>query len=266
MHALLLALIAGCADPLADAQRANTIEAWEAYLATNPEGSDKMVADARLMILLTERARKDKTLAAYDAVIKRYPKHREIKTLKEERCAIAFTEAEATNTAEGWKKFLDENPDASKGQKDRARGFVAILDYGGIQMGEIKMEQVNLAENPKGPKDGWGFQVSFTNAGSKDIEYMNIEIRYLDDQGRTLSSEKWPLVAQSGPGGMPVSEATTKPLKAGQSRVWDYSTGNVPSNWGKQVKIYPVAVRFVGTAANDGAQEEKSPTKKKKGG
>lgn len=44
MYILIATLLMGCADPFADAQKANTIEAWEQYLATKPDGANKMVA------------------------------------------------------------------------------------------------------------------------------------------------------------------------------------------------------------------------------
>lgn len=262
MIAVLLSLLVGCADPLADAQKANTIESWEAYLATNPDGSDKTLAETSLATLLIEKARKDKTPEAYDAVINRFPKHKEIKALKEERINVAFLAAEASGTADAWKKFLEENKDASKSQKERARGMVSILEYNGLQQSDVVMEEVNLAEDPKGPKDGWGFKVKFTNTGAKEIEYMNVEIRYLDDKGLQISTEKWPLVAQVGPGGVPVLEETTKPLKPGETREWFFTTGNIPTNWAKQVKVYPISVRFTGTAANEGPQDDKKEEKK----
>jgi len=253
MFILIASLLMGCADPFADAQKANTIDGWEQYLATKPDGSNKMIAEKTLAQLMADRARQTKLLADYDAVIKRFPNHKDMKALQEERTVIAYTIADQANTADAWKKFLDENPDATKLQKDRARGMVGVAEYGKIQMGQVTQEQVNLAEDPKGPKDGWGFKVPFTNAGDKDIEYLNIEIRYLDAAGKQLSSEKWPLVAQQGPGGVPVTEETTKPLKAGESRTWEFTTGNTPEAWSKQVQVVPIAVRFVGTPPNEGA-------------
>jgi hypothetical protein len=253
MFILIATLLMGCDDPFADAQKANTIDGWEQYLATKPSGADAMVAQKSLAQLMVDKARETKSLADYDAVIKRFPDYKDIKTLQDERTIIAYTQADSANTLEAWKKFLDENPDATKLQKDRARGMVGVAEYGKLQVGQVAMEQVNLAEDPKGPKDGWGFKVPITNSGDKEIEYLSIEIRYLDAAGKQLSSEKWPLVAQQGPGGVPVSDETTKNMKPGETRVWDYTTGNVPPAWSKQVQVVPIAVRFVGTPPNEGA-------------
>ena len=249
--------LAGCADPLAEAQKVNTIEGWEKYIAEHdPDGSDKLLADNELAALLIKKARETHATADFDKPIQRFPKHKDIKQWKEERIDAAWAEAEAANTPEAWKKFLDENPDAARLRKDRARGMVAIAEYGGIQLTEVKIEQVNLAEDPKGPKDGWGFTVTVTNGGNKEIDYLNLEVSYYGKDGNFLSSEKWPIVADSGPGGVPVTEETTKVLKPGESRVWNFTSGNVPADWGQQAKVKPIAVRFVGTPPKEGAKPE----------
>lgn len=261
MLAILLSLFMGCADPYADAQKADTIESWDNYLTKEkPSGSEKSSAEQRLSELMVQKARTAHTLEAYDAAIKRFPKHKDIKKLIAERMDVSWDIANKANTVDSWKKFLDENPDAPKIQRERARGFVGVLEYGKITVGEVKAEEVNLAEDPKGPKDGWGFTATITNAGDQDIEYMNVEIQYLDAAGLVVGSEKWPLVAQNGPANMPVTSETKQPLKAGQSRVWEYSTNKTPTTWAKQSKVIPVSIRFVGTPAKEGPNEGAAAT------
>jgi len=257
MIAILFSLLMGCSDPLAETQKLDTIEAWEKYLTEQqPDGSEKLIAENRLAELQIKKARETRATAHFDAPIKRFPKHKDIKQWKEERVDAAWAEAEAANTPAAWKKFLDENPDAPRLRKDRARGMVAIAEYGGLALSEVKIEQVNLAEDPKGPKDGWGFTVTITNSGAKDIDYLNLEVSYQNKDGGFMSSEKWPAVADSGPGGVPVTEETTKPLKAGGTRVWSFTSGNVPPDWGQKAKVTPIAVRFVGTPPKEGAKPE----------
>ena len=52
-----------------------------------------------------------------------------------------------------------------------------------------EVEQVNLAENPDGPLDGWGFTADFTNEGEQAIRYLMIEIQYLNDAGKAVKQE-----------------------------------------------------------------------------
>ena len=75
---LLCFLLAACADPLGDAQKVDTIEAWEAYLGTDPSGSGRITAETRLEQMLVERALKSTKLEEYDAVITRFPKSRQL--------------------------------------------------------------------------------------------------------------------------------------------------------------------------------------------
>lgn len=265
MRALvLLFLLAGCADPYGDAQKVDTIEAWEGFLAGNPSGSEKLGAEKRLEELLVARAEQSKKVEDYDAVLKKFPKSRKTKEMQAGRANAAFAVAEAEGTADAWKAFLDENPTADTALKKKARNMVAVAEYKDkLAMTEPKVEEVNLAEDPKGPKDGWGFTTVVTNDGDKAVEYLNLEVQFLDAQGQKLKAFTYPLAAQAGPGGLPLPEEYTKPLEPGQSRTWTYTTGDVPEGWSKQVKVVPVAVRFVGTPAKEGASEEPAQEAKK---
>jgi hypothetical protein len=41
--------------------------------------------------------------------------------------------------------------------RKKASARVEVAGYiDKLQIGEVKVEEVNLAEDPKGPKDGWG--------------------------------------------------------------------------------------------------------------
>lgn len=257
MRALVLSLLlAGCADPYGDAQKVDTIEAWETFLAGTPSGSEKLGAEKRLEELLVARAEQNKTVADYDAVLTKFPKSRKTKEMQAGRANAAFAAAEAEGSADAWKTFLDENPTADTALKKKARNMVAVAEYKDkLAMTDPKVEEVNLAEDPKGPKDGWGFTTTVTNNGDKALDYLNLEVQFLDAQGQKLKAAAYPLAGTAGPGGMPLPEEYTKPLEPGVARTWAYTTGDVPEGWSKQVKIVPVAVRFLGTPPKEGAQE-----------
>jgi hypothetical protein len=255
---ILVLMLAACADPYGDAQKADTIEAWESFVATgNPSASQKLSAEQRLEELLVARAEETKKVEDYDAVLKRFPKSRQAKKMKEGRATAAFAAAEAANTAEAWKTFLDENDAADGALKKKARDRVAVAEYvDKLAIGEVKAEQINLAEDPKGPKDGWGFTAEITNNGDKTIEYLNMELQFLDASGKKLGAATQPAVG-SNKGGMPTAEAQLKALAPGEKRAWSYSTGEVPDGWaeGKATKLTPAAIRFAGAgpaAAADG--------------
>jgi hypothetical protein len=247
---LLCLLLAACADPLGDAQKVDTIEAWEAYLGTDPSGSDRITAETRLEQMLVERALKSTKLEEYDAVITRFPKSRQLTKVQAARAMAHFANAEAENTPESWKAFIDQNPTADATMRKKASSRVQVAAYQDkLLIGEVKIEEVNLAEDPKGPKDGWGFTTEVTNAGDKTLDFLTLEVQLLDASGQKLAAKSYPLAGTTGPGGMSLPEEYTKPLKPGDKRVWVYTMGDIPEGWSKQVRVVPTSLRFNGSLA-----------------
>lgn len=251
MHTLLFVLfLAACEDPYGDAQKVDTIEAWEKFLATDPSATERVKGESRLMELLSEKAMTSTRLEDYDAYLKRFPKSKDSTKVREGRATAHFQIAEAENTPEAWQKFLEENPEADATMRKKASSRVQVAGYiDKLLIGEVKVEQVNLAEDPKGPKDGWGFTVDVTNTGDKTIDYLNMEVQLLDDAGAKLDAKSYPLAGQSGPGGTSLPEEYTKPFKPNDKRTWVYSMGEVPPDWHQKVKVVPVGIRFSGNLA-----------------
>lgn len=248
--ALLFLFLAACADPYGDAEKVNTIEAWEAFLATEPSAADKAKAEARLEQLMVDQAMSGSKLEDYDAVLKRFPKTRQATKLQENRANAHFKLAEAENTPEAWQKFLDQNPTAESTLKKKASNRVQVAGYQDkLVIGEVKIEEVNLAEDPKGPKDGWGFSVEVQNTGDKTLDFLNLEVQLLGADGSKLAAKSYPLAGQVGPGNLPLPEEYTKPFKPGDKRTWVYTTGDIPEGWSKQARVVPVALRFSGNLA-----------------
>ena len=48
------------------------------------------------------------------------------------------------------------------------------------------------------------------------------------------------------PGGVPIEEEFKQPLQPGQSRTWVYTTGDLPADWAKTVRVVPVDIGFAG--------------------
>lgn len=253
---LFVLLMAGCADPYGDAEKAGTIEAWTTFLASNPSGTERLKGETQLEILMQKAAEASGKPEDYEAFIKRFPKSKSLKRMQEARAKAAWSAAEAANSPAGWKQFLDENDYADPALKKKARAMVAVAEYrDSLPIGEVKIEEVNLAEDPKGPKNGWGFSAEVTNSGDKTIEYLILELTYLDAAGAKLKADSYPLVAPSF-GRMPVAEAITKPLAPGGKRTWSYSAGEMPEGWAKTVKLTPTTIRFEGTPVKEGAPPE----------
>ena len=242
--------LTGCADPYGDAKTADTIEAYDAFLATNPSGTSRMLSDKRLEELLIARVEETKAIADYDQVLTRYPRSRRTKDMQAGRSTHAFEAAEADGSGPAWEKFLAENEFADGTLKKRAKQNIEIAKYREqIAISEPLVEQVNLAEDPKGPKDGWGISVDATNNTTVAFDYFILEIQYLDDAGKKLGVGSYPLVASTGPQGMPIEERLTLPLKPGEKRHWQYTTGEPPTGWTQKVKVVPSNLRVAAEGA-----------------
>ncbi len=244
--ALSLPAVVACSDPLAEAQKANTVEAYESFLKENPNHPQRIIAESMLEELFLAKARETRALADYDAYLERFPKGKLREKAIEERREYLFAWAGETNTAEAWQTFLDEYPKGNKKQQQEARrrmNMAKNLDRVGI--GAVEVEQVNLAENPDGPLDGWGFRADIENKGDTPIEHLMFEIQYLDSEGKKISSESWPVVAKALPGNMPKPDGFSDPIPPGASRGFEFTTGDLPASWSKKVALVPTDIKLV---------------------
>lgn len=231
-------LLAACGgDGYSEVQRADTIEAYSTYLTEHPDGQYRLEAETRLEALLYEKATLDKTLEAFDAYLATFPEGRRRDAIFDAREVALFDWARRTHTSEAWASFLADYPKADRGRRSKAKSMIAAFAYApNLEIGEVAIRQVNLAEDPAGPLDGWGFEVPVTNRGNDTLESAWLTIEYLDDQGRALEYRDWPIVAQDWPS--PVEESAKKPMKPGETRTWLWTSGQLPPSWSKQARVY----------------------------
>jgi hypothetical protein len=254
---LLLAFTLACSNPYDEALTVDTIEAWEQYLKENPTGSRTGPATARLEELYIEKARKAEDPAVWDEYVQRFPKGSKLKDVQEERADAWLKWAKNQGTVEAWKRFMENNSKAEKRVLAEAKGFMRVAQAkGSYSAAPVRMEQVNLAERPDGPLDGWGFYVDVTNKGEKPIEMMMMRIDYLNAEGAALNSKKWPVVAKRLPGNLPFEEGFDKPISPGEVRTWEWTDGDLPADWGKKVAVEVIDIKFVGEG-DPKAEEEK---------
>jgi hypothetical protein len=126
--------------------------------------------------------------------------------------------------------------------------MVDVAEYRGkVAIGEAVVAEVNLANDPAGPKDGWSVSAPVTNNGEQALQYANIELVYRGNDGAKLKAVSYPIAAETGPGGMPIEEALAKPLAPGETRTWSYATGDLPEGWldGRKVSLSLIAARPV---------------------
>ncbi|RME23902.1 MAG: hypothetical protein D6798_12515, partial [Deltaproteobacteria bacterium] len=222
--------LSACRSPFATAQEQDTIEAYEAFLEANPNSPFVTQASLRLEELYLEKARSEKTLEAYDDYLARYPDGKLRDKAIEERRQFLFEWASEQDTPEAWQKFLDEYPTGDRKLKQEARQRLNMAKHRDIvTVGPVSIEQVNLAENPDGPLDGWGFYADVTVGGDREVEKLVMEVAYLGADGQVLDTREWPVVAPALPGNLPVEEEFKIPMKPGETRTFEWTTGDLPA-------------------------------------
>lgn len=243
VFALVALLALGGCDPFPEVKKQDTIEAYEGYLKEHPDSNYAIEAKARLEQLYIDKARAEKSLEAYDAYIDRFPNGIFRKAAYEEREQHLWEWADETNTAEAWDKYVEAYPshDAKKVKEARRRKDTAIY-LPNLSWTDVRLEQVNLAEDPEGPLNGWLISTDVTNKGDKTLTYLQMTARYVDDEGKTLGSAKWPVVSQNY--GIPVEPEKKEPMKPGDTRTWELMTGDVPEGWNKKVKLVATGIKF----------------------
>lgn len=232
-------------DPYLDVQKIDTVEAYEAYLADHPTGTNAFRAQVRLEELVLARARELRTGEAYADFLARFPESVHADAARDEREEAMFEEAGAASTVAAWEAFVQAYPHAHKGRADEARKALEASRYAPmLQHGELRVKQVNLAEDPEGPLDGTSFEADFTNTGDKVVEFYKIRVHYLDAAGKSLGAREWPLVAPYRDFPVPVEEALTVPMAPGDTRTWTWASGNLPEGFAGKVRLVPIEIRF----------------------
>jgi len=226
---LLFALTA-CGDNFSAVQKVDTIDAYEKYLQENPDSRWVLQANDRLETLYLERAREEKSLEAYDGYLERFPQGKLRKKALDEREEFLFDWARHENTSASWTKFLDEYPKGDKKRKREAERMVEVHEYlDKVSLSDTRVMQVNMAENPDGPMDGWGFEIDVTNNGDEPIVDMRLQIQFLSPEGGVLREKEWPVVAPKFP--IPMEEEKKVPIAPGETRTWLWTDGMIPERW-----------------------------------
>lgn len=257
---LLIALLAGCANPFEEAKKADTIEAYEKFLAENPNHAKTGAARARLAELSLEATKKVGTLEAYDAFVQKFPKGKAHEEAMKERKPLLLAWAEQQDTVDGWQKVLD---DYGKGDRrtmlSARRRLSAAKDRELIGLGEPTKAQafvkVDPKADPKAAPDGWQFSAAVTNKGDKPARHMVVAAVFSKDDGTVLTTREWPVVAKRLPQGMPLPTGFDTPMAPGETRTWTFKVANLPEGW-TQVKLRLAEVRWEGDVPGPADKEE----------
>ena len=250
MHRLVwltmtLATLMAC-DPFADVQKQDTIEAYEGYLAEHGESANAMFAEVRLEELYLDKARTSGALDDWNAYLERFPKGHHHETALKEREASLYDWASTQMTPEAWETFLEEYPKPTQRRGTPAKRALEATRYAKdhLTIGTPRSEKINLAEDPEGPLNGTGFYVDVTHNGPDVIEALWLRIHYLGKDGTSLGAREWPVVAPLREFPVPVREEFTVPMETGQTRTWEWTTGDLPQTWSGEVRVVPFKMRL----------------------
>jgi hypothetical protein len=237
----------------------DTIAAYEDWMKTaDKTDADYISATVRLEKLRWEKTQADGTIEAYDLFLSQYPPVGDAsypegftpmfrdKAFKD-RENVLWTWADVKGDKAAFERYLKEYPNAGKKRKAETHRRIHMLEnIDRVSLGPLKQERVNLAENPEGPLDGWGFWVDVTNKGPDPVERINLTIYYLNEQGKSLDRHEWPVVAKRLPGNLPFADGFDKPMKPGETRTWEWTDGDIPDGWSQKVRVVPTDILLVG--------------------
>ncbi len=254
---LALFVLPACGPSYYEAQKVDTIEAYETFLTAKPNDSQAYPAKMRLEELYLEQAEAQKTLEAYDGFLEKFPNS----TLKDnalaQREAFLYQWATDENSIEALERYLEEYPRGKKKRKTDVRKRINVLGYiHNLVIGEVTITPVNLAEDPEGPMNGFAITAPVTNKGSQTVETLELELRFLNNAGEVMMAKRWPVVAPKLPGNLPVEEEFKVPVKSGETRdlyytTWDPGTESPTGDkgsgsWSRKVQLVPTHIRFAG--------------------
>jgi hypothetical protein len=242
--------LTACGPSYEEYRKTDTIEGWEEYLSqTNPNNPHYYKAENRLAELEFEVAKAEGTPEALDAFLEKFsePQFAPIRKKADEiREDVIYNWADETGTAQAWEQFLEEFPKTKRKRKVEARKRIKMGQYiDQVALGPVRQERVNLAEDPEGPLNGWGWEIDVTNNTEKAWYKLTMGLYFLDDDGRVIDRRDWPVVAKYLPGYLPYETGFDKPMEPGETRTWEYTDGDVPDGWSRKVRIVPVNIIFI---------------------
>lgn len=236
------------------AEEADTIESWEAFLRENPEHKHAFIAKSALERVYWEEAVEKNELASWDAFLTRYPDSENAKNANQAAEKCAYRIAEEANSKESWEGFLARykyNQSFLKEEAEKRLELVAYQDT--LVLGEVKVEPVNLAEDPEGEPNGYAVSVDITNNTGKTIKYLNLKLDFMSDNDGPIKEDRWPLVAEKNPDRTNRSDEERRAIRNGETRSFynmyeppgsEFNEAEADERWNRHVVVQPISVIF----------------------
>ena len=225
--ALLLASCEGAA--FLDAEKANTPEAYEAFLQEYPNYAQADEVRATIEELRYELAWESRNAAQLRDYLTRYPEGQHVQKVRKKEDELAWQQADHEKTGEGYKSYLDLHPEGAWIPEATAL-YTKFAYVDSMKISTPVIEKVNMAEDPEGPLNGWGLSCEITNTGDKRLRLVEVRIDYLKADDSVAKSDRWWAVVQDlGP--LPVHPVMRPIMEPGEVRPFNWSTAEVPTGW-----------------------------------
>ena len=251
-----------CSDPFGDAQRTNTVDAFEQFITEN--GKSARVFEARMAIerLMVEQARASQKVEDFDAYLTRFkkdpPSKKTYRDVIAERKDALWNMALNSNAIEDWERFIEEYKIESPKDVRIAKQRLTIAKYlKNLKMDPIEKTQVNVSGDENGPLNGWEFSTKITNSGDKDIKTLRLRLSFLDADGMIVDRKDFAVIGcgdycqrmfvfddPSYAKAEPELDRIRPPMKAGKARDFIVQTGNLPPSWSKKIRTDFVSITF----------------------
>lgn len=242
LAAIVLALVGCEANALHQARMTDTPEVYEAFLQKYPDHEEAEWMRDRMEELRFLKAKDAGTSAALAEYIVVHPEGAHVKAARVLEDEIAFKEAETAGTPKSYQAYLDSHPEGKFLEQARYEYEERVyLDK--ILLENVRVEPVNLANDPDGPMNGWGVFADVRNAGIRNVVEVELLIHYLNAKGESIDTDRWWAVAK-GLLGMPTPPYIVPPLPPEEIRVFRWTTGDAHEKWDKKVRLEITNLRF----------------------
>ena len=226
----LMLLLTGCEGmALHDAELEDSPEAYEAFLAQYPASARADELRERIDKLRFLRAKTAKTSAAMREYMTLHPDGAQIDEARRLEDDLSYNEAAALHTAEAYQAYMDSHPDGARVEEARfAGGQLVYIPQ--IKIGAIEVEPINMANDPKGPLNGYGVKAEILNDGDRTLRVVEMAVDYLSAGGAAVKSDKWWAVAPDL-GGFPTPPEMKPVLEPRGTRIFAWSTAEKPDGY-----------------------------------
>jgi hypothetical protein len=195
------------------AQTADSIEAYEAFLRDFPDTTNAVTVQERLDQLYFDAAQNAKTVESYNKYLTTYPTGRHVAEVRGEYEKVMYRDVTKDGSRTGLEAFLKEFPDGNYAQKAQKR-LDEVAYYDKLSVSDVKVAKTTVTGADGMSQEGWEITGSITNTGDRPVDKVTMTVGAKGGKGQETVS------APMAPGA--AATFTVKTLESPEG--WDQST------------------------------------------